>query len=194
MKKILLTIIALTSFNGFSQNIYFGAKSGVSFNLAKYDIENSVKYYAGGFIEYHFNEKISIQPELIYNPTTYVNGYTTHNHDYLSLPIGFNYKIIEKLKVTAGFQFSYLLKSTTILEASDWGPGFDPVVSGFELKFDTTDDYKNSYDVFLGASYNFWNNFHFDVRYIYGLNNIADTSLNQNMYLNNLQLGLSYKF
>ncbi|HLW41933.1 MAG TPA: porin family protein [Flavobacterium sp.] len=194
MRNTILSIFIAFAINSYAQSLDCGIKGGANFNIAEFNKENSIDFYAGGFAEYHFNNKISLQPELIYNRIKYVNGYHTYKHDYISLPIGFNYKIIEKLKVNAGFQFSYLLKSTTVLEASDWGPGFDPVVSGSELKFDTTDDYKNSYDVFLGASYNFWNNFHFDVRYFYGLNNVSVTSLNKNMYLNILQIGLSYKF
>ena len=204
MKKIILSIVTITSLNAFSQDFSFGAKAGANMNLDKFDEENSIGFYAGGLAEYHLNQKMSVQAELLYNETEYQRGYLTYSFGNLSFPISYNYYFIDNLKVSAGFQFSYLIKSIEKWRFSDYRNDFDPGINQNDLEYNRTDNFNKFYtDFIIGASYKIWKGLFIDVRYNYGLNDIKEkknlnyeeiTDSNFSLKRNYIQLGLSYKF
>ncbi len=80
--------------------------------------------------KFELHHKFDIDVELLYNQIGANNDkdYFTYNQNYLSLLITFNYKIIQKLNMGAGFQIDYLLSSKTKIDAINSGikESYDP--------------------------------------------------------------------
>jgi len=129
----LLTMsLALTSMT-FAQGLHLGIKAGA--NIFKVDgaaIKDEFRfgYNAGAFAEVNFNDKIGIQPELLFNQTNYRTGtdfsnvYQINNANdvkgklnYLSIPILLNYNLAKFFTLQAGPQYGILLnKSETLVQ------------------------------------------------------------------------------
>jgi hypothetical protein len=116
--------LSLTTMS-FAQGFHVGAKAGA--NIFKVD-GSSMKdqfnfgYNLGAFAELYFNEKVGIQPELLWNQTNYRSG--TNFRDvygidgvndvkgklnYLSIPVLLNYNLAKFFTLQAGPQFGILL-------------------------------------------------------------------------------------
>jgi long-subunit fatty acid transport protein len=134
MKKIILTVIVLSSTLMFSQEIKFGAKVGLNVSNLRgnYPTEineksSKVGFHIGGFAEYQINEKFILQPELLFSTQGNEYGFKEYygggsyydgaeynlSINYLNLPIIFRYKVIEKLSIDFGPQIGYALSGTT---------------------------------------------------------------------------------
>lgn len=233
MKKITLLLFGLVPLIGFSQ---IKIKAGTSISSTNGTISNTltvgnvwvtekfdedykdltkakVGFYVGVGYEMEITEKFEISPELIYNEmgSKKDEGIASYNHKHLSLPVSFNYKIIESLKVGLGFQLDYLIKSTTEYDISGLVNVFDASGNN-KFEEDETVLYKNySFGTHFNISYNFYKNFSADLRYYVGLTNIIkanDVTIDYNfdsnhtyklrqqksMQNNSLMLGFSYKF
>jgi hypothetical protein len=122
--------LALTSMS-FAQGLHVGVKAGA--NIFKIDgtaIKDEFRfgYNAGAFAEVYFNDKIGIQPELLFNQTNYRTGtdfsnvYQINNANdvkgklnYLSIPILLNYNLAKFFTLQAGPQFGILLNKSESL-------------------------------------------------------------------------------
>lgn len=134
MKKIILTVIALSSTLMFSQEIKFGAKVGLNVSNLRGNYptkinekSSKVGVHIGGFAEYKLNEKFILQPELLfsmqgneYGFKEYYGGGSYYDGaeynliiNYLNLPVIFRYKVIKKFSIDFGPQFGYVLSGKT---------------------------------------------------------------------------------
>ncbi len=182
MKKIILSSIALLAF-GFANaqdGASFGVKGGVDMVSAKTagytetfegfpgipgsEVTVSVPgstisttgFFVGGFVEFGIADKFMLQPGLNYH-TASKDGFKL---DFLSIPVLVKYEIAENFNVEAGPSLYYSL--------------------------DSEDDDKTRFNLGVGASYNFTENFFVEPRYDIGLS--GDTKVNHFL------IGVGYKF
>jgi len=206
MKKIILITSLLTAFSGYSQiKIKAGVnvpsfKSEHTINNSKNDIvdKNNIGFYFGVGYEYILNEKISLDADLLYNTYSYdgKESFLSENKfSSLSLPITVNYYVFDKLKVGVGGSVNNYLKAESIYnsEINNTLPGSSDIEFG-NNKLKVYD--KINYGIHAGISYNIYSSFFIDVRYNVLLGNMFEKQYENeyNTSLNNLQLGLSYKF
>ncbi len=185
MKKVLViaalaTLFAATTVN--AQEFNFGAKGGL--NLATLngkdadDVKMKVGFNLGLVGEYAFNEKMAIQPELLFS----AQGAKSEEGDgklklnYLSLPVMFKYYVAEGFSLQAGPQVSYLLSAKVD----------DEDVKDGARKID--------FALGVGAGYKLDNNLFFDARYTYGLSKIGKDSDDGKVYNGVFQISVGYMF
>ena len=124
MKKIFFSIIALTAvtvssvsaqaFEGFS----FGPKAGVNISSIS-DAKARVGLTAGGFVEYGFNNWLSVSADVLYSRQKFQHkvglfggsGYTVREFtlDYLNVPVMANFYVWKGLALKTGLQPGLLL-------------------------------------------------------------------------------------
>jgi hypothetical protein len=142
MKKVILTAAAVFAF-GFAnaqdaksndQKVKFGAKAGLNLSMLNGESGSEVGFHVGGVAEIKFNDKISLQPELMFSTEggKYAyNGsiggtYYTYNQEIklnkIILPVMFKYYVIPNLSVEVGPQLDYIVsgKSNAELFAPDF--------------------------------------------------------------------------
>lgn len=206
MKKLILTTSLLTTFCGYSQiKVKAGLnvpsfKSEHTVNNSKNDIvdKNNIGFYFGAGYEFVINEKFSLDADLLYNTYSYDGKETffaENKFSSLSLPLTVNYYVFEKLNVGIGGSINnyFTAESNYNSEIKNTLPGGSDIeFSNNKLKvYD-----KISYGIHAGVSYNIYNSFFIDARYNILLGNMFEKQYENdyNTSLNNLQLGLSYKF
>lgn len=198
MKKVILAAFVLgTCTAAFAQQqLKFGPKAGVNFaNLSGVDnSEMKIGFHVGAVAEIKFNEKFSIQPEVVYsaqgakNTTTVpvlgeVN--TTWNNDYINIPILAKYYIVDGFSVEAGPQVGFLVKSEAKIESGN-----------SSIKDDTKDDFKSTdFGLGFGLAYDLPVGMFVNARYNLGLSDIRNNTNSGDAIKNNvIQVGIGYKF
>lgn len=159
MRNITLSLLGLIACatTATAQEVKFGVKTGVNFaNLPGLDNTTmKIGFHIGAVAEIKFNEKFSIQPEVIYSaqgakyslamfPTGTIEGKIKNN--YINVPIMAKYYIVESFSVELGPQVGFLMKSeekdnTVSYKSVDFGLG---VGLAYELPM----------GFFVGARYN----------------------------------------
>lgn len=163
--------LSLTTMS-FAQGFHVGAKAGA--NIFKVDGASmkdqfNFGYNLGGFAELYFNEKVGIQPELLWNQTNYrtgnnfqdVYGINSANDvkgklNYLSIPVLLNYNLAKFFTLQAGPQFGILLSQDK------------------DLVNNTKDAFKKGDFSMLGGVQLNIGSFKVGGRYVIGLTNIND--------------------
>lgn len=117
MKKVILSAVLLAAFSSTDvlaqQQVKFGPKAGVNFaNISGLDnSEMKTGFHVGAVAEIKFNEKFSIQPEVVYSTQgakfTYNNAEVKLNNDYINVPIMAKYYIVDGFSVEAGPQVGF---------------------------------------------------------------------------------------
>ena len=213
MRKIILTFIVLTGMNfvnaqdqnkAKSSDVKFGLKAGlnvtnmnVSGDFAP-DTKAVPNLHIGVFVEVPINGKWAFQPELIYSmqgskfDMLYVEGtdvYNTENTfklNYLNIPLMFKYNE-NKLFFEAGPQIGFLTSAKLKTSVEGFGSGNQDVKELFK----TID-----LGLGFGIGYNFSEQVGANLRYNFGLTNIAETEDGDNTKIKNsvFALSLAYKF
>jgi opacity protein-like surface antigen len=213
MKKIILTFIALAGINFTnaqtqdqpkSSDVTFGLKGGL--NIANMNFSGDYipstkavpNFHIGAFVEIGINKKWAFEPELIYSMQgtkfnmKYIEGsdiYDTQNTfklHYLNIPLMFKYSE-NNLFFEAGPQIGFLTSAKLKSEISGIGSG----------EQDVKEIFKNiDFGLGFGIGYNFSEQFGANLRYNFGLANIAETDPGENTKAKNgvFALSLSYKF
>src|SRR5690606_27412266 len=120
MKKVMITAIAVVGFSvtGLAQQqVKFGPKAGV--NIANIsgmdDSEMKIGFHVGAVAEIKFNDKFSLQPEVLYSAQgTKVDKEGVEKdfkNDYINIPIMAKYYIVGGFSVELGPQVGFLMKS-----------------------------------------------------------------------------------
>ena len=164
-------------------------------------------FYAGLGYELFITDKFSVTPELIYNQMgangkMVRNQKSTFKQDYLSLPIFFEYKLIDNLKLGLGLQINHLIESRSKEEIISTMPFTEQEVT--ETTEDKNTQFKKmNYGLTAGASYTFLKNFSVEARYYFGISNIYNEDKlpkmenvisTANAKNQSIQIGLAYKF
>ena len=201
MKKLVLgAAIAMSSLT-FAQQ--FGVKAGMnvsslSSDASLSDQKSKIGFNAGVFMNAPLAENFSIQPELIYSQmgdkgTTTILGTeysSARNHDYITLPVMFQYNATPSFYLEAGPEFGLLVSAKNKLKNESNGntlaesSNYKDDLNGFNV------------GVGLGAGYYFTPNVGLTARYVAGLTDIAkDRPSGSDSVKNNVfQVGLAYKF
>ena len=100
------------------EGIKFGIKGGINASNFMGDVEdNAMRYglHIGILSEIIINDKISLQPELLYSAQGFKNEtpgfYSKSKFDYILLPVLVKYYAAEKLSIEAGPQVGFLVNS-----------------------------------------------------------------------------------
>ncbi len=201
MKKLVLgAAIAMSSLT-FAQQ--FGVKAGMnvsslSSDASLSDQKSKIGFNAGVFMNAPLAENFSIQPELMYSQmgdkgTTTILGTeysSARNHDYITLPVMFQYNATPSFYLEAGPEFGLLVSAKNKLKNESNGntlaesSNYKDDLNGFNV------------GVGLGAGYYFTPNVGLTARYVAGLTDIAkDRPSGSDSVKNNVfQVGLAYKF
>lgn len=141
----------------------FGPKAGVNFaNLSGLDnSEMKTGFHVGAVAEIKFNDKFSIQPEIIYSSqgtkytTTLIPNGTVEskiNNDYINVPIMAKYYIVDGFSAELGPYVGFLVKSEGKIgdNTIDFKDGYKSVDFGLGVGL----AYDLPMGVFVGARYN----------------------------------------
>lgn len=203
MKKITLTLLGLVAFSTSAlaqQEVKFGPKAGVNFaNLSGLDdSEMKVGFHVGAVAEIKFNDKFSLQPEVVYSTQgakyseiMIPNGTVESEikNDYINIPILAKYFIIEGFSVELGPQIGFLMKS----ELKGWN----------DKTMDVIDAYKSvEFGLAIGLAYDLPMGAFVEARYNLGLSkanednvSMGGMSFETEDFKNNvIQVSLGYKF
>uniref|UniRef100_UPI00374D65C7 porin family protein n=1 Tax=Flavobacterium sp. TaxID=239 RepID=UPI00374D65C7 len=155
MKKVLLTAVAVFAFSfANAQEVKFGAKAGLNMSSLKSsgfgDTKSLVGFHIGGLAEIKLNDKMSIQPELLYSQEGGKYEFTDnifgtvliYNQEIklskINIPVSFKYYVIERLSIEAGPQFDFILKAKSEANAN---------LPEFSSKLENNTDLSNSTSV-----------------------------------------------
>lgn len=209
MKKVLLSVIMLTTTSIFAQE--FGVKAGSNIsNFRGKDFPDNTKsyvgYYAGLFIDIEIAENLNIQPEVLYSNVgaKIDQGFMDKSKiDYISVPVSLQYEVLDDLRIELIPQIDFMMSSKIKLNRPDFNPGVpdpnDPVfVSSDEDFKDFTN--KLNYGLGIGVNYEIFEGLGVNARYSMSLNETFNQNLylvgkNDSKYKNNVfHIGIFYKF
>jgi hypothetical protein len=208
MKKSILLFGVLISSFVFAQKTSFGVKTGINLArpsenlLAGFWASNRLGFVSGVYVNVPLNDKFSFQPEMIYSAqgdkenTFYaaqvVSGVgnvelfdveVLNKLDYLSIPLMFQFKIVDEFYLQAGPQLSFLINAKQKSSVSSMFINNNPAIpkaSEVDIK-----DQVNSVDFSfnLGLGYKTKVGLNFDARYNLGLSDIeSNQSPNTNQH------------
>jgi len=193
MKKVILAAFVLGTCTAAiaQQQLKFGPKAGVNFaNLSGVDnTEMKTGFHVGAVAEIKFNEKFSIQPEVIYSAQG-AKGMLNNiegkaNLDYINIPILAKYYIVDGFSVEAGPQVGFLVKAE--------GKG---TVNNVSVTTDVKDNFKSTdFGLGFGLAYDLPVGMFVNARYNLGLSDIRNNTSSGDAIKNNvIQVGIGYKF
>jgi len=201
MKKIVLAAIAVVGFGvtGFAQQqVKFGPKAGVNFsNISGYDdAEMLTGFHVGAVAEIKFNEKFSIQPEVVYSAqgakrernTSFATFEGKQKLDYINVPIMAKYYIVNGFSVEAGPQVGFLVKAEEDVNGT---------INGVSIgdKTDNKDSFNSvDFGVNFGLAYDLPQGFFVNARYNLGLSDVIKDNADDAVKNNVIQVGVGYKF
>lgn len=195
MKKMFFAAIAVVGFSAVGmaqQQVKFGPKAGVNFaNLSGMnDSEMKIGFHVGAVAEIKFNDKFSIQPEVLYSTQGAKSKGNDDkiSNDYINIPIMAKYYIVDGFSVELGPQVGFLMKSES-----------EGIISG-----DTKDFYKSvDFGLGMGLAYDLPQGFFINARYNLGLSKANEdfksgiggvTIETKDLKNNVIQVGIGYKF
>ena len=193
---LIFLLVGLCSGALLAQGLQFGIKAGGSLASQKIeandefidpdDIESMFTFHGGVFLTYMFNEKIGVQPELLYFMYGSTSSWGDDSYEdqlgYLTIPLLFRYNVNELVSLHAGPQFGFLMSANETYLGD---------------KEDIKDDF-NSTDIGLafGAEVDLASKFGFGARYSLGLTDIVNQDGSWGGYSttnNALQLYVKYR-
>lgn len=210
MNKLFLGLAIVAGSFAFAQQqksssapVQFGIKAGMNVSsLSKDgtldDQGSKIGFNAGLFANVPLGSSFSLQPEVIYTQygdkyDNVVNGnrYSwARHHDYIAVPVMFQYNFVPNFYLEAGPEFGFLvsaknkLKNETSNSTISQSDNYKDNVNGFNL------------GIGVGAGYYFIPNLGVTVRYVAGVTDIAKNRPNNSDAVRNnvFQVGLAYKF
>jgi hypothetical protein len=150
-KLIVLPALIILSTGMYAQGLKIGVKAGASMNKISgksFKEQFTFGYQLGGFATIKLNDKLSVQPELLFGQvnldtsTSFSSVYQFNNVSkiqlkYISIPILLNYKLTPGITLQAGPQFGIVSdKNKTLLKngADAFKKGDFSMLGGLELK------------------------------------------------------------
>ena len=202
MKKSFLTLLGLVAISTTAvaqQEVKFGPKAGVNIsNLSGMDdSEMRIGFHVGAVAEIKFNDKLSIQPEVLYSTQGAKASTATPlgtieseiKNDYINVPIMAKYYIVEGFSAELGPYVGFLMKSE-----SEIG----------NFSGDSKDAYKSvDFGLGVGLAYDMPMGFFVGARYNLGLSKANEdiSAGNGNVTFQTddlkngvIQVGVGYKF
>ncbi|RNA62401.1 PorT family protein [Chryseobacterium nematophagum] len=202
------------------QPIRFGIKAGgnaSAFSEQKLSLNNQkLGFHAGAFVNIPLSEKISVQPEVLYNQmgarnvissteltidNTTIKGMSDEKAylNYISVPLMFQFRPMKSFYFEAGPEFSYFIdgknKGTTTVTTTT-GNVITTTNQSYSESIDKDNIHKFNFGLGLGIGADITNHIGISARYVNSLTYIAkNTPEGVNPNTNRVfQLGLNYKF
>ncbi len=206
MKKIIWTIGIVFSFltvasaqenlKKTSKDVIYGAKAGVNIaNIVGDDAGNAnsfVGFNAGLFVQVPLNNKLFLQPEILYSAqgsksSLFVEG---SNYDailkinYINVPVLLKYYIDSKFALEAGPYVGFLTSAKVKVKGN-----------GISETVDVKDAFKSvDFGLGFGFNYDFSDKVFANARYSAGLSKIGDSGTDDDVKNSVFQIGLGFKF
>src|SRR5690554_5935766 len=119
MRKLMIAAIAVVGMSATGlaqQQVKFGPKLGINLATLSGDDDSEMKigFHVGAVAEIKFNDKFSLQPELLYSAQGAKSKSLDDiklNSDYINIPIMAKYYFVEGFSIEAGPQIGFLMKS-----------------------------------------------------------------------------------
>lgn len=186
MKKLILTVAALTVSTCAFAQLNLGIKGGLNFsNIRDTHTDFKTSIYIGAFSEFHLNDFLSFQPELIYSRQggfDKIGGIKYWERlNYLNIPLMAKFYVFEdRLSIDTGPQFGFMLNGR--LKAKDGSTVILTKIPSSERK---------TFDVSWGFGVSYKLSYRFDVscRYNLGLTKCLDSIGNHKPKNGVIQLG-----
>jgi hypothetical protein len=173
MKKVLLSsfVMVLTVY-AYGQGISGGLKAGMNLSNQKFtdsgislDTKTKPGIHGGVFIVAMLNEKMGIQPEVLYSMQGSrwdIDGDDSKiKFDYITIPVLFRYNITEMISVHGGPQFGILTTAKVEFEDGE--------------EEDLKDGFKGTdFAAAAGGEVDLPNGLGFGLRYVLGLSNVSE--------------------
>lgn len=214
------TVVTTTTVIKEKDPIRFGIKAGAnaaSFSEQKLSTNNQkIGFHAGAFVNVPLSEKISLQPEVLYNEmgarsvissSSVTTGDTTVkmlkdekvNLNYISVPLMVQFRPLKNVYFEAGPEFSYFLSGKTKGESTITTTTGNNTATQTQSNSESIDKdaiNKFNFGLGLGLGVDVTKNIGINARYVNSLTDIAkDTPEGINPNNNRVfQLGLNYKF
>lgn len=187
MKKVVLMLAAvLMSMSALAQ-VHFGAKVG--FDLTNFwgkHVKHGMapNYQIGGLMEYQFNDKFAIAPEVVFAAQGGKFDNTTFNMNYINVPVMLKFYVAPKFSIDLGPQVGFNVYSKSTTEAS-----------GVKVTTDLK-DFTNTVDfgVGIGGTYSITENAFVQARYTLGLTKVMKDEYNDEAKNGNIQIAFGWKF
>lgn len=125
MKRLILTVFAaFFAVTTYAQGIDLGIKAGANFASITdaSGLKNKTGLHAGVFLGLKFNDKVALQPELLYSQQGAKLDIGKFDLDYINIPVVVKYYLVKGLNVQLGPQFGFVVNdkiSDAITEVSD---------------------------------------------------------------------------
>ena len=179
----------------------FGPKVGVDYTHRwgkNINDESALNFQAGVFMEYRFNSKFAIAPEVVFatharpkrewkdwwlseEPTRDITS--TYQTNYINIPVMFKYYVTKSLSIDLGPQLSLKVYDKCTDKWEDSNGHWD---EKYNMSHRSVD-----FGLGLGATYNFSEKVFVQLRYTLGLLPLYEDSNARN---GNAQLSIGYRF
>lgn len=220
MKKLLFACaIALSGLSALNaQEFRFGPKAGYSLSMLraesddmKMNLDPKSSFYAGGFVEYKFSDKVGIMAEVLYSQlggkseesfTGVVDGAvvtasakTEYNFGTVQIPVGAKYFATENFALALGLNVGIIATAEGEFDVTASASGNGQSVNGSQAgKVDIKDEINTlNLAPFIGAEYTLENGLFFDARYNLGVSNLSKSE-GETVKNSFVQVGIGFKF
>ena len=200
MKKIAIALMCMIVATGAAmaqKTFTFGPKVGVDYtHMWGEDVEHGgqINYQAGVFMEYRFNDKFSIAPEVVFAAqggkfdwidSEAIKVTTTENLNYVNIPVMLKFYVVPKFSIDFGPQ----LGINVYKKATD-----KYKVLGEEFKETYKYNHVNTIDfgLGLGLTFNITDEVFVQGRYTMGMTKVFDTDYKGKN--GNAQIAIGYRF
>ncbi|MBR5086722.1 MAG: PorT family protein [Muribaculaceae bacterium] len=198
MKKIAIALMCTILATGAAmaqKQFTFGPKIGVDYtHFWGEDVSHDgvLNYQAGLFMEYRFNDKVSVAPEVVFaaqgGKMKWIDGVigvnTTYNLNYINVPVMLKFYVAPSLSIDLGPQLGVnIYKKAT----DKWTYDGKDLKDTYELNGVKTVDF----GVGLGLTYNIAKDVFVQGRYTMGMTDVFENSKAKN---GNAQIAIGYRF
>ena len=204
MKKTMFALVCMLMAAGTAmaqKTFTFGPKVGVDYTHRwgkNINDESALNFQAGVFIEYRFNSKFAIAPEVVFatharpkrewkdwwlseEPTRDITS--TYQTNYINIPVMFKYYVTKSLSIDLGPQLGLKVYDKCTDKWEDSNGHWD---EKYNMSHRSVD-----FGLGLGATYNFSEKVFVQLRYTLGLLPLYEDSNARN---GNAQLSIGYRF
>lgn len=205
MRKFYIFVFVIFCSNIFAQEIKVGAKGGLNLSSVRGDftdrLSSRVSFHLGGFVEIPLNNKIYLQPELLYSSQGYKDRAEIQNFDssivsssfefvsrsnYLNIPVDLKFYLGEKFMVEVGPQIGFLINTVSKVTKGNVEGNDENSYSG---------KFKLDYGANLGLGFQLNDKLSLQLRYYLGLSNLLKDTLvgsQYNQFQSVLQLSVAH--
>ena len=204
MKKTMIALVCMLIAAGTAmaqKTFTFGPKVGVDYTHRwgkNINDESALNFQAGVFMEYRFNSKFAIAPEVVFatharpkrewkdwwlseEPTRDITS--TYQTNYINIPVMFKYYVTKSLSIDLGPQLGLKVYDKCTDKWEDSNGHWD---EKYNMSHRSVD-----FGLGLGATYNFSEKVFVQLRYTLGLLPLYEDSNARN---GNAQLSIGYRF